>query len=136
MQRKIKNRNSGSFPQIGKIADNQLDIILDIPGATLRNWRSADNHKATMYWTLKAITKDELLEYKKDGVENGVDKISDKELQENLGIPMSTLVSWRKKESRRHDLYKTLKAMSIHKLISHIEDGEKIKKLAQEQNRV
>jgi len=58
-----KRQSTGSKPQTGNISDNQLTVLLDIPQSTLRDWKKADNYKNHLYWFLKSIHKEEILNF-------------------------------------------------------------------------
>lgn len=64
---------------IGNVSDNQIHLILDISTRTLFDWRvSGDTFRSGLYWSLKTMTKEELIAFKEKGeelrqdVENGV----------------------------------------------------------------
>jgi len=57
-------KGKGSKPIKGNISDNQLHIILEIPKQTLTDWKESDSYRNSLYWLLKSMTKQELLDYK------------------------------------------------------------------------
>ena len=62
-------KGKGSKPIQGNISDNQLHIILEIPKQTLTDWKKSDSYRNSLYWLLKSITKQELLEFKEKSKE-------------------------------------------------------------------
>ena len=68
MQDKTINlkKGTGSKPTKGNISDNQLSLILNIPKSTLRDWKKSNSFRKELYWTLKAIKKEELMNFKKE----------------------------------------------------------------------
>ena len=62
-------KGTGSKPIQGNISNNQLHIILEIPKQTLTDWKNSNNYRAGLYWLLKSMTKQELLEFKEKSKE-------------------------------------------------------------------
>jgi hypothetical protein len=69
MRGNIKPLGKGSKPSTGNISDNQIHIILDIPKSTLSDWKNSNSYKAGLYWFLKSMTKQEILDYKEKSKE-------------------------------------------------------------------
>lgn len=59
----------GSKPVKGNISDNQIHIILKIPKTTLKDWKKSNGYKCGLYWFLKSMTKEELLDMKEKSKE-------------------------------------------------------------------
>ena len=60
-------KGTGSKPIQGNISNNQIHIIL--AKQTLTDWKNSSNYRAGLYWLLKSITKQELLEFKEKSKE-------------------------------------------------------------------
>ncbi len=60
----IDHKGKGSYKRKGNISDRQIHLIVGVPLSTLTDWKGSDNYRKTLYWTLKSMTKVELLEFK------------------------------------------------------------------------
>jgi len=63
MEHNLK-KGTGSKPVKGNISDNQLSLLLNIPKSTLYEWKRSVSFRKKLYWVLKSMTKDELIDFK------------------------------------------------------------------------
>lgn len=64
MAKEDLKKGTGSKPIKGNVSDNQIYILLGIPKQTLTDWKNSDSYRKQLYWFLKTMTKQELIEYK------------------------------------------------------------------------
>lgn len=62
-------KGTGSKPSTGNISDNQIHLILGIPKRTLQDWKESETYRTGLYWFLKSMTKQELLDFKEKSKE-------------------------------------------------------------------
>jgi hypothetical protein len=74
----------GGSPVKGCISDRKLNAVLGVPISTLATWKKTEeedgNYRADLYWLLKSMTEEELVEYLGRGAALRMEERSEKNI--------------------------------------------------------